>query len=101
VIIVLAWWVIYLHLRPPEEKKREKFRRQFSEFVPKFGVWTHKTEQGYFCPACKEKLVESQMTEVPQGWSCPLCKYWAGNPEYKQPGLPATEYVDVTVGIPK
>jgi hypothetical protein len=68
-----------------EHDKLRAFDERFGEFLSKHGVWTHKTESGYFCPPCKAKHIESPMMDVGNAAMCPICQYTAANPDYKPP----------------
>jgi hypothetical protein len=88
VIALLAISVIYLHrlhLEPTEDEKSRAFDERFEKFLPKQGVWTHKTQSGYFCPPCKAKRIESPMMDCDNALMCPLCQYASSNPDYKAP----------------
>ena len=91
-VILLVWWVIYLHRvnRESQDAKDKAFDDQFLEFLPRLGVWTHKTKSGYFCPNCKARHCESPMRERPDGWKCLIreCGYVAPNPDYQRPEPP-------------
>ncbi len=63
-VILLVSWVIYLYRvhREPTVREREKeIEARFDKFDDRLGVWTHKTEEGYFCPNCKIRHCESRM----------------------------------------
>src|SRR5262249_4873308 len=75
VVLILIASVVYfyrLSREPTEAEKRKAFDDQFGEFLPKFGVWTHKVMPGYYCQNCKHHYRVSRMLELPNGeaWQC-------------------------------
>lgn len=88
VIILLVIWVIYLHRvhREPTVREREKeIEARFDKFDSRLGLWTHKTEQGYFCTKCKASHFESPLRVRPDGWRCAVCGTVYQNPDYRPP----------------
>lgn len=78
-IVLLVLWVIYLHRHhrgTVSVAPSKDFDQKFGSFEERLGVWTHKTESGYFCPKCKAETRESPMKKTRRGWVCPVCKYW-------------------------
>ena len=82
--ILLGAWVLFLYRtqREPTAREREKeIEARFDKFDADLGLWTHKTEPGYFCAKCKAAHCESPVRETGQGWSCPVCGKWGLKPE--------------------
>ena len=85
VAAILAAWVVFLHRSlsrlqrtrsgPATAELRKRFDDQFGEFVERYGVWRHKTKEGFYCPRCKAKEIESRMQVDESGSICPLCAY--------------------------
>lgn len=74
-IILLGWWVIYLHWvhrEPSAREFSERFHAQFFDFDSTLGVWRHRTKPGYFCANCKDNNRESPLIEDGTQFQCPL-----------------------------
>ena len=81
IIALLVTWVVYLHRvhrEPTEVELKKQFEDRFGEFVPKLGIWKHKTKPGYYCSNCKENGRESRLIEGHQVLICPMrdCKFY-------------------------
>jgi hypothetical protein len=90
-VVLLVWWVIYLHLarrEPTSAEKEKQFEDRFDKFDTRLGVWTHKNQSYFFCTKCKASHVESPLRERPDGWMCLVCGKVYQNPDYHKPSPP-------------
>ena len=60
------------------------------QFVPRLGLYRHKTKPGYFCGSCTAKRIVAPLLETKEGWRCQIqgCEKWHSNPDYKRPLRP-------------
>jgi hypothetical protein len=87
-IVLLVIWVIYLHRshrEPTIAEKEKQIEDRFDKFDSRLGLWTHKTQPGFFCTKCKASHFESPLRERPDGWSCAVCGKVYENPDYRPP----------------
>jgi len=87
VAAILVAWVVYLHRihrEPSQAEVSKQFHEQFAYFDSRLGLWTHKTEMGYYCANCKEKGRLSRIVEGDMIFVCPMldCKYAVGRQGY-------------------
>jgi hypothetical protein len=87
-LVILLVFVLIVAFRSPREptaREREKeIEARFDKFVPELGLWTHKTEPGYFCAKCKAAHCESPMKEGEERWYCPVCEKSVLKPEARR-----------------
>jgi|GEM_PF-2235749 len=56
------------------------------EFIPKYGIYKHRTKDEYVCHKCllKDSLI-SPLSEQNGYWNCSICKNTYHNPDYHYP----------------
>ena len=88
IVILAAIWIVYLyvaHREPTAAEKEKQIEDRFDKFDKRLGVWTHKTQSGFFCTKCKALHLESPLRERPDGWRCMVCEKTYENPDYHKP----------------
>jgi hypothetical protein len=85
VLLIAIAWIVFLNrslrqlqdaqLGPTADELRKQFDDQFGEFVERYGVWKHKTKEGYYCGTCKGKGIETRMQMDEVQAICPTCRW--------------------------
>jgi ribosomal protein L37AE/L43A len=91
-LVILLGAALIIVLRSHREltisEKEKEIENRFDRFDKRLGIWTHKTESGYFCTKCKASHFESALRERPHGWKCVVCGAVYENPDYRPPKPP-------------
>jgi len=72
--------------RQAKEASATKFIDE-CEFLPKLGVYKHRTKPGFFCGSCTSKNVVSPLRDTGHGWECQIqeCDKFHADPDRPSP----------------